>query len=109
MKIPYDKLIRDTIPEVLDNNKVPYEIKEAAFEERIEYLKKKLMEEVEEVVSAPRDEEGMELADVLEVVEAYAGELDMSFEDLRKLQKQKREERGGFEKFIILKWAEENN
>lgn len=94
----YKKLVRDRIPEILDKKGVPYEKRLASNEEYKTELIKKLEEEIVEF-----KEEGSieELADILEVVDAlkklpdYANVLDV--------QKQKRDERGGFDERIILK------
>lgn len=93
----YKKLVRDRIPEILDKKGVPYEKRLASNEEYKTELIKKLEEEILEF-----KEEGSieELADILEVVDAlkklpdYANVLDV--------QKQKRDERGGFDERIIL-------
>jgi predicted house-cleaning noncanonical NTP pyrophosphatase (MazG superfamily) len=94
----YNKLVRDRIPEILDKKGVPYEKRLASDDEYKTELIKKLEEEIVEF-----KEEGSidELADILEVVDAlkklpdYANVLDV--------QKQKRDERGGFDERIILK------
>jgi predicted house-cleaning noncanonical NTP pyrophosphatase (MazG superfamily) len=94
----YNKLVRDRIPEILDKKGVPYEKRLASDDEYKTELIKKLEEEIVEF-----KEEGSieELADIMEVVDAlkklpdYANVLDV--------QKQKRDERGGFDERIILK------
>ncbi|HRH27087.1 MAG TPA: nucleoside triphosphate pyrophosphohydrolase [Parcubacteria group bacterium] len=93
----YNKLVRDKIPEILDGKGVPYEKKVANDTEYKEELIKKLEEEIVEFKEAGSVEE---LADILEVVDAlkklpeYANVLDV--------QKTKREEKGGFEKRLIV-------
>lgn len=93
----YNKLVRDKIPEILDGKGVPYEKKVASDTEYKQELMKKLEEEIVEFKEAGSVEE---LADILEVVDAlkklpdYANVLDV--------QKTKREERGGFEKRLIV-------
>lgn len=94
----YNKLVRDKIPERLDGKGIPYEQRTASEEEYRGELIRKLQEEVGEFSAEGSVEE---LADILEVIDAlktlpeYAGVLE--------IQKQKREERGGFEKRLILK------
>ena len=93
----YNKLVRDKIPEILDGKGVPYEKKVANDTEYKEELIKKLEEKIVEFKEAGSVEE---LADILEVVDAlkklpeYANVLDV--------QKTKREEKGGFEKRLIV-------
>ncbi len=94
----YTKLVRDKIPEILDSKSVPYEKRVADDVEYRSELIKKLEEEIIEFKESGSIEE---LADILEVTEAlkklpdYANVLDV--------QKTKREEKGGFEKRLILK------
>lgn len=94
----YKKLVRDKIPEMLDTKGVPYEKSIASPEEYKEELIKKLTEEVNEFIEAGNPEE---LADVLEVVEALRKLPE--YHDVEKIRLKKLEERGGFEKRIILK------
>ncbi len=94
----YNKLVRDKIPEILDAKGVPYEARAANDEEYKVELIKKLEEEILEFKENPVPEE---LADIQEVVDAL--KKLSSFESTDAVQKQKREERGGFEKRIIIK------
>lgn len=63
----YNKLVRDKIPQLLDNKGVAYEKRVASLEEYKAELIKKLQEEVAEFSEAGSAEE---LADVLEVIDA---------------------------------------
>ena len=93
----YNKLVRDKIPEILDKKGVPYEKSVASYDEYKTELIKKLEEEIIEF-----KEEGSveELADVLEVVDALKKLTD--YANVLDVQRVKREEKGGFEKRIIL-------
>lgn len=94
----YNKLVRDKIPEILDEKNIPYEARIADDNEYKKELIKKLLEEATEFVETPTEEE---LADVMEVIESFKKLSEYSnVEDVR-LNKKK--ERGGFEKRIILK------
>ena len=94
----YNKLVRDKIPETLDQKGVAYEKRIANETEYKTELIKKLVEESNEFAEAGSLEE---LADVLEVIAAlkalpeYAG--------VEEIQKRKFEEKGGFSQKIILK------
>lgn len=95
----YNKLVRDKIPEILDEKKVPYEKRIASPEEYKEELVKKLREETGEFLESKGDVG--ELADVIEVVEALKKLSE--YADVEEVRKKKKEERGGFDKRIILK------
>lgn len=94
----YNKLVRDKIPELLDSKGIAYEKRIASNQEYQAELVKKLQEEAAEFAEAGSPEE---LADVLEVVDALRKLPD--YQDVAALQQKKREERGGFDKRIILK------
>ena len=94
----YNKLVRDRIPEILDEKGVVYEKRIASPEEYKEELIKKLAEEVDEFTEAGEPEE---LADVLEVVEALRKLSE--YKNVEALRLQKLQSRGGFDKRIILK------
>ncbi len=94
----YEKLVRDGIPEILDKKNIPYERREASAEEYKRELINKLTEECGEFAEAGAVEE---LADVMEVVETLKKLPE--YANVEEVRKKKREERGGFEKRIILK------
>lgn len=94
----YNKLVRDKIPEILDQKGVQYEKRIASPEEYKVELIKKLGEEIQEFSEAGDPEE---LADVIEVIEALK-KLPEYFE-VESIRQKKREERGGFDEKIILK------
>ncbi len=94
----YDKLVRDNIPEILDKKGVSYEKRIASPEEYRAELIKKLGEEIQEFSEAGDPEE---LADVVEVIEALKQLPE--YGDIEIIRQKKREERGGFDKKIILK------
>ncbi len=95
----YNKLVRDNIPNILDQKGIPYEKRIASPEEYKTELIRKLNEEVQEFLQSDGDPE--ELADVLEVIEALRGLPD--YVDVEGLRIKKRAERGGFDQKIILK------
>jgi predicted house-cleaning noncanonical NTP pyrophosphatase (MazG superfamily) len=94
----YNKLVRDKIPDILDQKAVPYEKRIASDEEYKQELIKKLREEIEEFQEAGDIEE---LADVLEVIRAL--EKLPEYQHVEEIRKKKAEEKGAFEKRIILK------
>lgn len=94
----YNKLVRDRIPEILDNKGISYEKRIASQEEYKEELVKKLEEEIGEFTKENSIEE---LADVIEVIEALKQLPE--YADVEEVRKNKAEERGSFEQRIILK------
>lgn len=99
MIIPYNKLVRDNIPDIIENNG---QIAKTAVLDDDKYtaaLKKKLKEETREYLQS---KELTELADILEVVEALAKNQGSSFDEVLKLKKQKQEKNGAFDKRIFL-------
>lgn len=93
----YEKLVRDRIPEILDEKGVPYEKRVADDAEYRTELIKKLEEEVREFREAGDVEE---LADVLEVVAALRALPE--YAEAEGIRAKKREERGGFGmRFIV--------
>jgi predicted house-cleaning noncanonical NTP pyrophosphatase (MazG superfamily) len=94
----YNKLVRDKIPEMLDEKNIPYEKRVADSDEYKIELINKLVEEVNEFCA---DGSVEELADVLEVIESLRKLPDYS--SVEKVRQDKFEDRGGFEKRIILK------
>ena len=95
----YDKLIRDNIPEIIIAKGGTPKFHVADDAEYWEKLKRKLLEEVAEWM---KDESIEEMADVFEVLTAILKTKGWGLEKVIEIQKKKREERGGFEKKLIL-------
>jgi len=101
MKI-YNKLIRDKIPEVMDANGVTYEVRELTDEEYIQKLNEKLQEELDEYLSAKPEDQVEELADLVELVYAILTQKGTSIEEFEAVRLKKQDNRGGFEKRLLL-------
>ena len=99
MKI-YDKLIRDRIPEIIENSGNHCEVEIVNDEVALEYLYKKLNEEVEELLE---DKNLEEIADVVEVLFAIGKKYGYSEENILNRRIEKKIKSGGFENNIILK------
>ena len=94
----YCKLVRDKIPQIIaEQGELPNVII-LEEEEFLQHLHTKLDEEVREF---HKDMNLEELADILEVVYAFADTVG-SREELLRAYEKKHEERGGFEKRIFL-------
>jgi len=95
----YNKLVRDKIPEIIKqtNKKVIKHF--ASDEEYWQKLKDKLLEESNEFIEESNEEE---LSDILEVINAICKYKNFNMEKISKIQKEKAEKRGRFNKRIIL-------
>ena len=99
MKI-YDKLVRDNIPQIIENSGNKCEVEIVSDEIALDYLYKKLQEEVDELLE---DKNLEEIADVVEVLFAIGRKYGYSEEDILNKRCEKREKSGGFEDNIVLK------
>ena len=95
-EIIYNKLIRDNIPDVINSN-FTYHI--ANTEEYKIALFEKVKEELQEFIETPNVEE---MADILEVIEAIINLFELDFEEIISFKNNKRNEKGAFDKRIIL-------
>ena len=99
MKI-YDKLVRDRIPEIIENSGNHCEVEVVSDEIALEYLYKKLNEEVEELLE---DKNLEEIADVVEVLFAIGKKYGYSEDDILNIRAEKQAKSGGFDDNIVLK------
>ncbi len=97
--IKYHKLVRDKIPELIEKEGKESVCSILSDEEYLEFLDRKLSEELEEYLE---DKSMEELADLLEVMMAVAKARGSSIEEVEKIRQQKADKRGGFEKKILL-------
>jgi predicted house-cleaning noncanonical NTP pyrophosphatase (MazG superfamily) len=98
--IEYDKLVRDKIPEVIETSGKKCDIEVLSDEQYLEYLNKKIKEEVNEYLESGEVEE---LADLEEVLRAILVVKNVSYDEFEKIRISKVEKRGAFEKKILLK------
>ena len=99
MKVEYNKLIRDRIPEIVAANGQFAEIRVLSDTEYTAALEKKLNEEVTEYLES---KELMELADILEVTQALAEQQGVSFDELLAMKAEKQAKNGAFRKKLFL-------
>ena len=96
----YHKLVRDRIPEIIEASGTSCSTETLSDEEYLRMLDVKLDEELEEY----RQEQNLEeLADLLEVIYAVVLARGYTLDDLERVRAEKAEERGKFEKRILLK------
>ncbi len=98
-----NKLVRDKIPEIIENTDKSCVTHVLNDEEYIAALEVKLNEEVTEYQN---DKSLEEMADVLEVLQALCIARGYSLEELETVRAKKVNERGGFEKRIFLEYVE---
>ena len=103
--IEYDKLIRDKIPEIIENSGKKCIVEKMDDDTYLRYLDQKLNEELAEYQA---DKSLEELADLLEVMYAVAEARGYSVEELENTRKAKVEKRGGFKEKLCLKGVIEN-
>jgi predicted house-cleaning noncanonical NTP pyrophosphatase (MazG superfamily) len=96
----YDKIIRDLVPQVMDEANIGYEIETVDDATALEYLYKKLLEETDELL---HDKTIEEVIDVIEVAFAIAEKYGYDFRMILYLREAKRREKGGFKQNIVLK------
>lgn len=102
MKNTYNKLVRDKIPDIIEASGNQCEIATLCDRDYQEALRQKLMEEAREVATASPSELIKELADLYEVLDALITTTGISEEMILTEQRIRREERGGFQKKILL-------
>jgi predicted house-cleaning noncanonical NTP pyrophosphatase (MazG superfamily) len=101
----YPKLVRDGIPAIIKANE-GYDVPTRELTDRGErrkFLGKKGIEEATELSEAGTDEHRLEeLADYEELVDTWLEEMGKTREDLRAVQDEKRQKRGGFKKWLLM-------
>jgi len=98
------KLVRDKIPEILKRKGIKFSYCSVPAADYLNWLKKKLREEVDEFIE---NESSEELADILEVINSLTDELGFTAEELNKIRRKKKRARGCFQRKIILEITDE--
>ncbi|MGE7633613.1 nucleoside triphosphate pyrophosphohydrolase [Bacillus paramycoides] len=99
----YNKLIRDKIPQIINNNGKTCTTKTLSENEYIKEIYKKTQEELTEYLEAKTKPHKLEeLADLLELVNALAEHEGTTLEEINSIRKKKAEERGGFSDRVFL-------
>ncbi len=105
MVTPYNKLVRDRIPEIIRASGRRCEtvaMDDAAYRRA---LLQKLVEEAGEVARADSDQLVSELADLCEVLDALLDAHGIDRDTVLAEQQRRRVERGGFARRLCLLWA----
>lgn len=99
----YNKLVRDRIPEIIENTGKKFTTRILDNEEYIKELKTKSFEELNEYINAKNDKDAVEeLADLLEIIHALAECHGTNIEQVEQVRQEKAEKRGGFKDKIFL-------
>lgn len=102
----YPKLVRDKILDLIRSRGQEPVTHVADDAEFLAALKSKIVEEAEELRDATGAVEREEVADVLEVLKAYAAAIGMPWEEVEQKAAAKVAARGGFTKRIIVERVE---
>lgn len=95
----YHKLVRDKIPQIIEESGKTCKTRILSREEYCKMLDEKLEEELAEYQESKSLEE---LADLLEVMAAVVEARGYTWQELTRVREEKREARGGFREQILL-------
>jgi predicted house-cleaning noncanonical NTP pyrophosphatase (MazG superfamily) len=100
----YPKLVRDKIPEIIaqaNGREVP--VRTLELDEFIGFLKKKAVEEAEELEATDTDSHLLEeIADLREILDTLEASKGFTPEQVKAVQDEKREKRGGFALRLLM-------
>jgi len=103
----HKKLIRDKVPQKIERNHGTYETRILGTREFEKELKKKLLEEAKEIITAPKGGMINELADILELIKSVATHYKIPFKKVERFQQEKQNKLGAFKKRIFLIWSDQ--
>jgi predicted house-cleaning noncanonical NTP pyrophosphatase (MazG superfamily) len=105
-RIIYNKLIRDKIPEIINQSNRNFEVTTIPDDEFDISLREKLVEEAQEAIKSNNDNLITELADIYEIILALIKIHGIKPEELETVRLHRLKERGGFKKRLKLLWTE---
>lgn len=107
-KTIYNKLVRDNIPALIQRRGAIPKVLNLNRSRYREELKKKLIEETRELSKTRSKRELLdELADLSQLIDSIAESHGIALRAVEIQKDNKKEERGGFEKKLFLKYVEE--
>ncbi len=109
MRLDYNKLVRDRIPEIIQNSGKRFAIETMPDAEYRQALLEKLIEEAQEARQAAPEELVTELADMQEVLAAVLAAWQIVPDRVQQVKRQRHSERGGFERRLKLLWTEDED
>jgi predicted house-cleaning noncanonical NTP pyrophosphatase (MazG superfamily) len=99
----YNKLVRYKISEIIETNGKEFTTKVLSDEEFITELKNKSFEELEEYCDTETREKALEeLADLMEIVHAFAKSHGTTLEEVEEIRRKKAERSGVYDEKIFL-------
>ncbi|WP_339319347.1 nucleoside triphosphate pyrophosphohydrolase [Paenibacillus sp. FSL R10-2734] len=98
----YNKLVRDKIPQIIEESGKVCVVKQLNDADYVDALKTKMQEELEEFLEASEEHQLEELADLVEVIYSFVRSKGATIDELEKIRQEKHDERGGFDKKIML-------
>lgn len=102
-KFKYAKLVRDKIPEKIKKSGGKVNQKILGVNNYISELKKKLIEEGEELIDTKNAKDALdEMADIQEIIDSLLIALNYKSQDLKKIQKEKIKKNGSFKDRIYI-------
>jgi len=101
--VRYNKLIRDKIPEIIKKDGWNPIIKTLSKKQYLTALKKKILEEAEELIIAKKRKDVIdEIVDIQELLDHLVSEIKLTKLEIENQQKKKNEKRGRFKKRLFL-------
>jgi len=104
MKEVYNKLVRDKIPQLIEESGKRVHVRQPDSVALRHYAFKKLREEVEEFIENPCAEEA---ADVMEIMNFICHRMGIHSHTIVAEATAKRVERGGFDMGLVLEWVDQ--
>ena len=105
-RIIYNKLIRDRIPEIIEQDHRKYAVVIIPLAEFDVALREKLVEEAQEAIKADDANLITELADIQEIILALMKLHRIDAVELETVRVHRQQKRGGFENRLKLLWTE---
>lgn len=110
MRIIYNKLVRDRIPDIIKAEGHACSIRELSDVDYLAELKRKLVEEAHEAKEAPNAAAlSVELADLLEVMHSLAKALGITWDTVKSVKRTRCMERGGFAGKLYLDYVDKRD
>ena len=106
MRQEHNKLVRDRIPEIISKSGIEYQTITLSEQEYQQALRQKLIEEAQEAATANNADLAIEIADLLEVVDALLKSYEISHHKVLLDQDKKRARKGDFDNKTMLLWTE---
>lgn len=99
----YNKLVRDLIPQVIENSGSRFSTRILDKSEHLTEVKNKFYEEMKEFEATDNRKDALEeLADILELIHAALPIFEATYEELEQIRIAKKEKRGGFNDGVYL-------